>query len=108
MKPVSSLLMGALVCGTAIAASTVASVAADKIDFSRYFKSSTSLAAVSSAVSILEPCDTPIAFSEDVDKESVTLTAVCKSSDGESISVKLSFQRDESGHLFPDSFDYGN
>ncbi len=88
--------------------SFAAPAAAAGVDFSRYFKSSTALAAVTSAVSILEPCDTPIQYTEEVSKEMVVLTAKCPATGGESISVKISFQQDEEGNLFPDTFDYGN
>ena len=107
MKSISSVIKSGLICGTALVASAASSLAAD-IDYSRYFKSSTALSAISSAVSILEPCEKPIQFSEQVEKDSVTFSASCPSSDGEAITVKLSFQRDESGNLFPDSFDYAN
>ncbi|MCH9808993.1 MAG: hypothetical protein K0U74_14810 [Alphaproteobacteria bacterium] len=108
MKLVSSLFKGVLICGGVLVATSVSSRAADSVDFSRYFSSSTALSAVSSALSILEPCDKPIKFSEKIEKEAVELTAVCKPDEGDSISVRLSFQRDESGNLFPDSFDYGD
>ncbi|MBU2581948.1 MAG: hypothetical protein KJ622_09540 [Alphaproteobacteria bacterium] len=107
MNPVTNLLKGGLVCGALLVATSTSSIAAD-VDFSRYFKSATALSAVASAVSILEPCEKAIKFSEKVEKESVTLTAVCPASEGDAITVNVSFQKDETGTLFPDSFDYGN
>lgn len=107
MNPIKNLLRGGLICGSLLVAATTSGSAAD-VDLSRYFKSSTALAAVASAVSILEPCEKPIQFSEKVEAEAVTLTATCPPSDGDAISVNVSFQMDESGTLFPDSFDYGN
>jgi len=107
MNPVKNLLNSGLICGTLLVAATSSGFAAD-VDFSRYFKSATALSAVASAVSILEPCEKPIKFSEKVENDSVTLTATCPASDADSITVNISFQKDESGTLFPDSFDYGN
>jgi hypothetical protein len=107
MNPNSSTFKGAVICATVFLASAAPSWAAD-VDYSRYFKSSTALSAVSSAISILEPCEKPISFSEKVDDDIVTFSASCESSDGEAITVNLTFQRDESGDLFPDSFDYAN
>lgn len=107
MNPIKNLLKGGLISCPLLVAATTSSFAAD-VDFSRYFNSATSLSAVASAISILEPCEKPIKFSEKVETDSVTLTATCPASDGEAITVNLSFQKDESGTLFPDSFDYGN
>lgn len=106
MNSVSNLLKGGLVSGCLTVAATTSSLAAD-VDFSRYFKSAAALSAVASAVSILEPCEKAIEFSEKVEGDSVTLTAVCPASDGEAITVNVEFQKDETGTLFPDSFDYG-
>lgn len=107
MNPISSPFQGAVICAAIILASAVPSWAAD-VDFSRYFKSSTALSAVSSAISILEPCEIPISFSEKVESDTVTFSATCQSSAGEAITVNVNFQRDESGDLFPDTFDYAN
>lgn len=104
MKTMSCLLKGGFFLGSIFVVTASAGIAAE-VDFSRYFKSSISLSAVASAVSILEPCESPIKFSEKVEAEDVTLAATCAGSDA--ITVKVHFQRDESGNLFPDSFDYG-
>lgn len=107
MNSVTSLVKGGLVFGCLLVAATTSGHAAD-VDFSRYFKSATALAAASSAVSIVEPCEKAIQFSEKVEKDSVTLTVVCPASEGDAITVNVIFQKDETGTLFPDSFDYGH
>ena len=104
---ISNPYKGAVICAAVFFASAAPSWAAD-VDYSRYFKSSTALSAVSSAISILEPCEKAISFSEKVEDDIVTFSAKCESSTGEAITVNLTFQRDESGDLFPDSFDYAN
>jgi hypothetical protein len=107
MTSISSLIKGGLICGSMLVAATTSANAAD-VDFSRYFKSSAALSAVASAVSILEPCEKPVKFAETVEEATVKLKATCPASDGEAITVELSFQHDEAGNLFPDAFDYGN
>ena len=106
MIPISSPFKGAMICAAAVLV-PAASWAAD-VDYSRYFKSSTALSAVASAISILEPCENPISYAEKVEDDSVTFSATCKSSGGEAITVNINFQRDETGELFPDTFDYTN
>ena len=106
MKPVSSLLKGAAISSCLLVVTATGATAAD-VDYSRYFKSATAMSAVASAISILEPCEKPIKFSEKVEEDAVTLTATCPAG-ADSITVNVSFQRDETGTLFPDSFDYGN
>lgn len=81
---------------------------ADKVDFSRYFKSSTALSAIASALSIVEPCGKPVEFKEEVSKDAVVFSARCAATGSEPITVKINFQKDEEGNLFPDTFDYGH
>lgn len=107
MISISDLLKGGLICGSILVVATTSANAAD-IDYSRYFKSSTALSAVASAISILEPCEKPVQFSETVEDTSVKLKATCPATDGDPITVELSFQKDDAGNLFPDTFDYGN
>ncbi len=107
MTSIPSLLKSGVISSTVLVLVATSANAAD-VDYSRYFKSSAALSAVASALSILEPCEKPIAFSETTEESAVKLKATCPATDGEAITVELSFQSDEAGNLFPDSFDYGN
>ena len=107
MTSIPSLLKSGVFCGAALVLAATSANAADT-NYARYFKSSAALSAVASAISILEPCEKPIQFSEKTEDSTVKLKATCPATDGDAITVELSFQSDEAGNLFPDSFDYGN
>ncbi|MEQ8824510.1 MAG: hypothetical protein RIC14_09060 [Filomicrobium sp.] len=101
------LLTGSLL-SCALLAASLSAASAEGTDYSRYFKSSSALSAVASAVSILEPCEKPIKFEETKDGSTLKLKMTCPATEGDAIVVELTFQTDDAGNLFPDSFDYGN
>ena len=104
MKMTKNILAGAVCGGMALLITGTAQGA--EADFKRYAGSSTNLSAVATAVSMVEPCEGDITFSEEVIEsyQVVELTVGCSSDGDTSRAVILRFDMLEGGGIRPASF----
>lgn len=86
-------------------ATSQATHAADKIDFSKYMQQSSSLSMIATALSVLD-CQVAVEFEENTDTANATveLTAFCPETDNESGATVRFLAADEI--LVPDGFSF--
>lgn len=103
-KTLARLAFAATLAGTgALAAEEPAA-----IDFSKYMSHSATLAAVVTAMSMLEPCSEPLAFTDEVIEsyETVELTITCQGGENGEAAIIVRFLMLENGFLAPQSFEF--
>lgn len=80
---------------------------ASGIDWSRYTSHSTTLSAVVSGLSMLEPCTVPITFNETIKGDKVRLVITCPGGEDEEASAIIDFYVvPKTKILFPEKFSF--
>lgn len=108
MKPHHLAVLTAL-CGFVAITAPLPSQAEVITSLERYAGSSTTLSAVVTAVTMVEPCDGDITFREEVIEsyQVVELTVACSSDEDGARTIVLRFDMLEGGGLKPASFGVG-